>query len=115
MNAGELRTKIRIQYAKKTGGSSFAKEEWVDIGNQSAADEPRYIFAKWVNVHGSEAWIAASVQAQRAATVTVRYDERVNEACRVMLGDTVYNIVSIDNIRQAGQWLEIKAKAAVNG
>lgn len=115
MNAGELRTKIRIQYAKKTGSGSFAKEEWVDIGGQSAADEPRYIFAKWVNVHGSEAWIAASVQAQRAATVTIRFNERVNEAYRVLLGDMVYSIVSLDNIRQTGQWLEIKVKAAVNG
>lgn len=115
MNAGDLRVKIRIQREVKTGEGSFAKKEWADIGNKSADDEPKYIFAKWINVHGSEAWIADSVQAQRAATVTVRYRKDIDETCRVLYGGAAYQIVSLNNIKEVGHWLEIKVKAAVNG
>lgn len=115
MNCGDLKTKIRIQRQKKTGSGSFAKSEWVDVGNDTADDEPRFIFVKWVNVHGSEAWIAESVQAQRAATLTLRYRNDIDETCRILYGGRVYQIVSLDNIRETGQWLEIKVKAAVNG
>lgn len=115
MNSGELKTKIRIQRQKKTGTGSFAKSEWVDIDNEISTDNPKYIFAKWVNVHGSEAWIAESVQAQRAATLTIRYRDDVDEACHVLYGGRVYQIVSLNNIMEAGHWLEIKVKATVNG
>ena len=115
INAGDLKARIRIQRKKSSGSGSFKKEEWVDIGNESSSDPPRYKNAKWAGVHGSEAWIAESVQAERAATVTVRFDKRINEACRVLYGDTVYKIVSMDDISQLHHWLEIKVKASVNG
>lgn len=115
MNSGELKTKIRIQRQKKSGIGSFAKIEWVDIGNEISTDNPRYIFAKWINVHGTEAWIADSVQAQRAATLTIRYREDVDESCRVLYDGKFYQIVSLNNVMETGQWLEIKVKAAVNG
>ena len=115
INAGDLNARIRIQRKVTSGSGSFKKEEWVDIGNESSSDSPRYKNAKWVGVHGSEAWIAESVQAERAATVTVRLDKRINEACRVLYGDTVYKIVSMDDISQLHHWLEIKVKASVNG
>lgn len=115
INAGELRTKIRIQNQVSSGIGSFATKSWVDVGNTSASDTPKYIYAKWVNVHGSEAWIADSVQAEAGATVTIRYRPNVTHSCRILLGDMVYKIVSLDNVRQRNQWLEIKVKAAVNG
>lgn len=115
MQAGQLRTKIRIQKQVKIGTGSFAKTVWIDLGNAADTDPPRYIYASWINVHGSEAWIANSVQAQLGATVTIRYRPDVIPACRVLLGSTVYQIVSLDNIQQRGQWLEMKVKAAVNG
>ena len=115
INAGDLNARIRIQCKKSSGSGSFKKEEWVDIGNKSSSDPPRYKNAKWVGVHDSEAWIAESVQAERAATVTVRFDKRINEACRVLYGDLVYEIISMDDISQLHQWLEMKVKASVNG
>ena len=115
IDPGALRTRIRIQYEKTTGTGSFAAKSWVDLGSTSASDTPKYIYAQWINVHGSEAWIADSVQAQLAATVTTRYRSDVTPACRVLLGSTVYQIVSIDNIRQRNEWTEIKVKAAVMG
>ena len=115
IDPGALRTKIRIQYEKTTGTGSFAVRSWVDLGNTSASDTPRYINAQWVNVHGSESWIADSVQAQLGATVTIRYRSDVTPACRVLLGSTAYQIVSLDNIRQRNEWLEIKVKVSLNG
>lgn len=115
INAGDLNARIRIQRKVTSGSGSFKKEEWVDIGNELSTDPPRYKNAKWVGVHGSEAWIAESVQAERAATVTVRFDKRINEACRVLYGELVYKIVSVNDISQCHHWLEIKVKASVNG
>ena len=115
INAGDLNARIRIQSKVTSGSGSFKKEEWVDIGNELSSDPPRYKNAKWVGVHGSEAWIAESVQAERAATVTVRFDKRINEACRVLYGELVYKIVSVNDISQCHHWLEIKVKASVNG
>jgi len=114
IDPGALRTRIRIQYEKITGSGSFATRSWVDVGNTSASDTPRYINAQWINVHGSEAWVADSVQAQLAATVTIRYRSDVTPVCRVLLGSTVYQIVSTDNIRQRNEWTELKVKASVN-
>jgi len=114
MNPGELRTKIRIQYEQTTGTGSFATKSWVDVGSMAASDTPKYIPSQWVNVHGTEAWIADSVQAQLGATVTIRYRTGITPACRVLLGSTVYQIVSLDNIRQRNEWLEIKVKTSVN-
>ena len=115
INAGDLNARIRIQRKVTSGSGSFKKEEWVDIGNELSSDPPRYKNAKWVGVHGSEAWIAESVQAERAATVTVRFDKRINEACRVLYGELVYKIVSVNDISQCHHRLEIKVKASVNG
>lgn len=115
INAGDLNTRIRIQYKKSDGSGSFKTAEWVDIGNSTAEDPPRFKYSKWVGVHGSEVWIANSVQAERAATVTIRFDKRVNEACRILYGDIVYKIISIDDIGQKHKWLELKVKAEVRG
>lgn len=115
MQAGELNTKIRIQKKLISGTGSFASFAWIDIDSDSVSDTPVYIWAKWVNVHGSESWVANSVQAEQGATVTIRYKTGVTQSCRIVMGGTNYEIVSIDNIRQGNQWLEIKVKAAVNG
>lgn len=115
IDPGELRTKIRIQHEVTTGTGSFATKAWYDIDDAAHAGTAYYIYAKWVNVHGSEAWVADSVQAQLGATVTIRYRSDVTPACRVLLGSTVYEIASLDNIRQRNEWLEIKVKASVMG
>jgi len=115
MQAGDLRTPIRIQHEVTTGTGSFAAKTWYDLDDTAHAGTAYSIPAQWVNVHGSEAWIADSVQAQLGATVTIRYRPGVTPACRVLLGSTVYQIVSLDNIRQRNEWLEIKVKAAVMG
>ena len=112
---GKMRTKIRIQKMHKDGTGSFAKEAWIDIGNTAETDPPHFIWAHWVNVHGSEVWAAESVQAQKAATVTIRYRKGIDEQCRIVKDGILYQIVSIDDIKDCHQWIEMKVRAAVNG
>jgi SPP1 family predicted phage head-tail adaptor len=115
MQSGDLRTPIRIQHEVTTGTGSFATVEWYDLDDTTHAGTAYSIYAQWVNVHGSEAWIADSVQARLGATVTIRYRSDITPACRVLLSSTIYEIVSIDNIRQRNEWTEIKVKASVMG
>ena len=98
--------KITIQRLQRDGEGSFADEEWVDICKP---------WANWINVHGSEVWAVESVQAQKAATVTIRYRKDIDEQCRIIYNGIVYDIVSIDNIREQNRVLEMKVRAAVNG
>lgn len=112
---GKMRTKIRIQKKQKIGEGSFADEAWFDLGNTAETDEPKYIWSNWINVHGSEVWAAESVQAQKAATVTIRYRKDVDEQCRIVKDGVIYQIVSIDDIQEYHQWIEMKVRAAVNG
>lgn len=115
MQAGQLKTKIRIQKQITTGTGSFALKTWVDVIEPTEENPNCYIYSSWVNVHGSEAWVADSVQAQMGATVTIRYRSDVVPSYRILKGNVAYQIVSLDNIREENHWLEIKVKASVIG
>lgn len=98
--------KIEIQRKVKNGDGSFAKEEWKPLCRP---------WANWQAAFGSEFWAAESVQAQRPATVTIRFRNDVDERCRILYGGIYYEILSVDNIRQRGLFLAMKVRAAVNG
>lgn len=105
-NPGELRTKVtllRRSIATDSGGFQTAVME--TIAN---------VWAMWENVHGQEVW-AAAVHAQQAATVLVRYRSDLDETCYVRKGSMVYEIVSLDNIRERGEYIELKVKRFVEG
>jgi SPP1 family predicted phage head-tail adaptor len=116
ISIGELRTRIRIQHNLKTIGSSgFNKDIWVDIGNISDTEQPKYIFAKWQNAFGNEVWVAESAQVKNSATVTVRYNFAITNTCRIIRDDgMVYQIVGIDDVDQRHRFMQIKVKAMVN-
>ena len=102
MRTGELRTRITLQQRSvsvETGG--FSVPTWSTIAE---------VWAKWTNVHGTEAWAALTAQAEGAATVLIRYRDDVDTTCSVLLGDMRYEIVSMDNISQRGVSLELKVK-----
>jgi head-tail adaptor len=99
-NPGELRTPITLQSRSVSeGAGGFETEGWVTIAA---------VYSKWVNVHGSEAWVAATNNALEAATVTIRYRDDVDLTCAVLLGSERYEIVSIDNVRHRNEYLELK-------
>lgn len=106
-NPGELRTSITLQnrtLTANTGG--FASPAWADIAT---------VWAKWVNLHGSEAWQAQSIQAIGSATVLIRYRSGIDETCAVLKGDVRYEILSIDNVRERGEYLELKVRRMAPG
>lgn len=113
---GEMTARIRIQTPVVTGSGVHKATVWVDIGNTSESDSPRWTAAKWENVHGSEAWTASSAQATAPATVSVWYDTRITRMCRIVDdAGIVYRITSLDDIRREHRQIEMKVQASVNG
>ena len=113
---GEMTARIRIQAPVVTGSGVNKKTSWVDIGNTSESDPPKWIWAKWENVHGAEAWAASSVQATAPATVSVWYDTRITRMCRIVDdAGIIYKITSLDDIRREHRQIEMKVQASVNG
>lgn len=98
----QLRTPIRIQ--KKTvsrkAGEITPTKIWTDIGG--------YKRCEWIGYHGNEAVSQNALQATMAATVRLRYDPRITNSCRVLLGADIYEIISIDDVRMRHQWMELK-------
>jgi SPP1 family predicted phage head-tail adaptor len=99
-NPGELRTKITLQkqtVSVETGG--FQRPVYVTLGD---------VWARWTNVHGSEVWASQLVEAQAPATVLIRYRADVDQTCIALLDGKVYEIVSIDDIQNRHEYLELK-------
>jgi SPP1 family predicted phage head-tail adaptor len=116
MQAGDLRTKIRIQhYVKPTDGDDFSAGEWVDLGNTLASDTPRYVYCSWYPLGGSESWVANSVQVVDGANVIIRYNTDVTSKCRVVKDGVNYDVIDPIDPTQHKQWTKFKVKAAVNG
>jgi SPP1 family predicted phage head-tail adaptor len=106
-NPGELRTRItlaRRNIVKQPGGAQ--KYEPVSIAT---------VYAKWVNLHGSEVWQAATVNAVQPATVFIRYRGDIDTTCLVILNGTIYEIVAMDNVRQRNEYIELKVQATGAG
>lgn len=101
-NPGEMRTQVTLQnrtITNQTGG--FLAPSWADIVT---------VWAKWVNVHGAEAWQAASIQAVGSATVTIRYRSGIDTTCAVLKGTERFEIVSVDNIQDRDEYIELKVR-----
>lgn len=101
-NPGELRTPVTLKQrtvSTETGG--FQVPVWTTIAS---------VLAKWVNAHGSESWTADSIGAEAAATVTIRYRTGIDATCAVEKDGLLWEIVSIDDIRERHELLELKVR-----
>lgn len=106
-NPGDLRTQITLlKRTVATGSGGFQTAGVTTIGTA---------WAEWENVHGSEVWNAAALNAVDPATVLIRYNSQVDETCLVQKGSDVYEIVSVDNIRERGEYMELKVKRITDG
>ena len=106
-NPGEMRTRITLQsrsVSTETGG--FQTPTWSTIAQ---------VWARWVNAHGAEAWTAASLQAEQAATVTIRYRTGIDLTCAVLKGSERFEIVSMDNIQERSEYIELKVQRMRSG
>jgi len=115
MQAGQLRTKIRIQKKIITGVGAHATTSWVDIGNTVDTDPPKIVHCEWLPLGGSETWVANSLQIVDAANVTIRFNVSVTSQCRLIKDGVIYEIIAPNDPDQRKQWLKFKAKAAVMG
>lgn len=106
--AGEMRTKITIKAPKYGIKDGFSEEAFIDAF-------PDQVWCKWVNVHGAEVYQAEELHLRQPVTITMRYSPLVTVKCRIWHEqDTVpYEIISIDNVGDRREYLEIKAQRVV--
>lgn len=106
-NPGDLNVSVTLQNRVTTpDAGGFQIQSWTNIAT---------VWAKWRNVHGSEAWQAAAIAAEGAATVTIRYRSDVNETCAVLKGSERYEIISLDNIQERSEYIELKVRRVRDG
>ena len=109
-NAGELRTPVTVmQLVDGSDEDGFPTQSWVDpFGGP--------VMCKWVNAHGSEVYEAAAQQLKEPATITMRYSALVTPKCRIWREQDPhpYEIISIDDVRERHEFLEIKVKRVVS-
>lgn len=101
-NPGALNTQITLQSRVITSDSGGFP---ASSGSSAAT-----VWANWENVHGSEVWAAQSVQAVQPATVLIRYRTGIDTTWLVLLGTERYEIVSIDDIQNRHEYLELKLR-----
>ena len=110
LTPGELRTRIRVQRCVRSrpDGEIEETESWIDLGNDTGEDPPRYKRCQWIGVHGAEAWTDDALMGSQQAAVRLRFDPGISPSCRVLLGNEVWEIVSVDDVRQAHEWMELR-------
>ena len=107
INPGELRTQIELQtrsVSTETGG--FNVPEWETIS---------LVWARWSNAHGSEALAAQLQEVTAPATVLIRYRDDLDETCSVVKGNDRYEILSIDDIQERHEFMELRVQRMKTG
>ncbi len=110
-NAGELRTPITIKaYTATTDADGYPIQSWVNVYGEGKTAR-----CKWVNAHGTEALEAQRLNLKEVATLTMRYSPLIAATCDIYRGDdpAPFEVISLDNVEQRNEWLEIKVKRKV--
>lgn len=116
-NAGELRTPVYFKEAvRRTDVDGFVSESEVNVFGQDSAGNDIPAMTKWVNVHGTESFVAMQLMLRDPATITMRYSPLINEKLTVYNGtDTKpFEVISIDDVENRHVWLEIKVQRRVS-
>lgn len=107
INPGELRTQITLESRTvATGTGGFQSPTWSTIAT---------VWSRWSNAHGPESLQAAIQNAEAPATVLIRYRAGLDTTCAVLKGSKRYEIVSIDNIQERGEYMELKVRRMKGG
>jgi SPP1 family predicted phage head-tail adaptor len=107
VNPGELRTPVTLKRRTViTDAGGFKKEVYTSISS---------LYARWQNVHGSEVWTADMAGAIAPATVLIRFVPGLDESCVVEKDGQIYEIVSMDNIMERNEYIELKVRRLKDG
>lgn len=134
-NAGELRTEVFFMSVARTQDSAgFESETEISIFT-NARGNALPALCKWQNTHGSEVFTALQLQLRDPVTLTTRYSTKYNVTLIVYLASEYtaalsaiangtpaedalahirYEIISIDDVNNHHQWLEIKLQRKVS-
>jgi hypothetical protein len=107
-NAGELRTSVNFtSITRTTDADGFPVEVETNVFGTGKS-----VNVKWVNAHGNEVFEYMTLKLREPATLTMRYSPLITPRLKVYrAGDTnPYEIISIDNVEQRNEWLEIKVQ-----
>jgi SPP1 family predicted phage head-tail adaptor len=105
MQAGDLRTVVRIQYRKINGRAlTRALSGWISATRHRPI--LRICQVRWYPLGGSEVWAADSVQIKDGANVIIRYNKAITSQCRLLKGGVAYDIVDPDDPDQHRHWLK---------
>lgn len=106
INPGEMRTKVTLESRTVSSATGFKSPSWATIAQ---------VWSKWTNAHGGEVWQAEAVGAEQPATVLIRYRTGLDTTCAVTMGGKRFEIVSIDNIQERNEFLELKVRRMKEG
>lgn len=107
MDIGELKHRITFQkLTATTNENGFEIEDWQDY---------KTVWAAITNLHGREYFEAAAVKAENTVKFTIRYVPNIEPTMRIIFKGKQYNISSIDNIKYANIFIEIKALEVESG
>ena len=106
-NAGELRTKAYFKRIERGApdADGYQPETECDVFGGAP------VMCKWANAHGNEVFLAMQQQLKDPATLTVRYSPLLDDVTLVVYHDGdpgPYEVISVDNVDQRCEWLEIK-------
>lgn len=102
-NPGELRTSITLQ--KRASVTTDAG------GFQVPGAPTEYtVLCKWTNFHGSEVLAAQAAGIVEGATVLIRYRSDIDETWRISKDSQIYEVVSMDDIQNRHEYIELKVK-----
>ena len=114
-NPGEMKTRIIVQ-ALHAGvdADGFPTETWESVFLDSEGNALP-VRCKWVNAHGTDVFLNMQLDLKDVATITMRYTPLINQRCRILheSDPKPYEIISIDNVDDSREWLEIKVKRLV--
>lgn len=98
-NPGELRTQIGLQSRTITADAGGAqKPAWATTAT---------VWAKWENAHGNEQLASETVASEQRARVWIRYKAGIDTTYAVLKGSVRYEILSVDNVRERSEYMEL--------
>ncbi len=104
--------KIRIQKPVTTGSGTSKTTTWVDLGNATATDPPRYLWAYYRHMSQKELSIS-TVQAYLSDVLfIINWRSDVYAGQRVVYKGANYTIINVDNFEGNKTDLKVYAKSA---